>query len=215
MRILALVLAVLLQSPDPPRIVPAPLASVPRAQAILKGLRLIDVRPEGAVLIGSACPIGGFGAYTAAHVVDDVKGHLVALPNFGYNADEHSVIPVRVGKVDKEKDLAMIMPESGDTPFPTWFPRGPVPVAGAEVRGILWLPGDNKLAVPTFGAFYGESDGWLWASIMLGPGSSGACVLDDHDRVFAVSTATGSWGNEMAHPANLPRAAVMSRIPEK
>ena len=209
MRLIALVLSLLVQMPEI-RIAPSPLPSVPKAEAVLKGLRIIEVTPAGVNLRGSACPIGGFGAYTALHVVNEVKGQLLALPNFGYNFDEKVMHRVHVTWKDEKRDLALLVPDSPDDAFLYWYTRGPVPKAGAEVRGVLVLPRPAFLAVPSFGIFYGLNDDFLWSSQMAGPGSSGSCVLDDQDRVFGILKATASWGESPgAH------AAVSVRIPEK
>ena len=216
MRYLALALALFMQVPPEAkiRIAPPPLPSVPRAAAVLRGVRILDVRPDGVYFLGSACPVGGFDAYTALHVVAEAKGQLVALPNHGHRAGPEGASRVHIVWKDDKHDLARIVPDSADEAFLTWYPRGPVPLAGAEVRGVLILPPPATLAVPTFGTFYGEDDGWLWGSQVSGPGSSGSCVLDDLDRVFAILTATASWGNEGVAPSNMPRASVFVRIPD-
>jgi hypothetical protein len=177
-------------------------------------MRLVDVRPDGIYSIGSACAVGSFSAYTAAHVVEQVKGTLIALPNFGYHIDSSVVNHVRVVRIDKEKDLARLVPNTPDDAFPYWYSRGPVPEAGAEVRGILILPEPSLLAVPSFGTYYGENAERLWSSQEAGPGASGSCILDDQDRVLSIVIATASWGSADASPANLPRATVSVRIPK-
>src|SRR3990167_10149549 len=106
MKALALLLTLALQVPSVPyiRVAPQPPPSVPAARASLLGLRIIDVRGDGAYLLGSACPIGPFAAYTALHVVVEAKGQLVALPTHGYHGDVKSSSHIRVVWKDEEHD---------------------------------------------------------------------------------------------------------------
>jgi hypothetical protein len=214
---LLLALAILIQVPADTqkiRVIPPPLPSVPAAHQSMMGLRILDVRPDGVFLLGSACPTAPFLAYTAAHVADAAKGQLIAVPNHGYRGGD-VIIHVHVVWKDKKHDIASIVPDSpSEDSFPTWFVRGPIPEAGAEVRGILILPSEGNLAVPAFGTFYGEGDGWLWSSQATGPGSSGSCLLDDQDRAVGIISAAVSWGNDESVQSNMPRASVSVRIPD-
>jgi hypothetical protein len=214
MRELLLALVLLGQAPqlEPIRVAPLPPPATREARPSLLGIRLIDIRPDGAYFLGSACPIGGFGAYTAFHVIDGVKGQLVALPTFGYHYDMKAISHVTVVWKDKEMDLAYIVPNA-DEPFLHWYSRGPVPVAGAEVRGALMLPTDGNIAVPVVGTYLGEGDKRHWVDITIGPGSSGSCALDSEGRAWGVMSQSASWGNDNNVPSNMPRASLIVRIP--
>jgi len=197
MRALALTLALLLQAPNQPeiRVAPTPPSAVPAARASLLGLRILDVRPDGTYFMGSACPVGGFAAYTALHVVAEATGQLVALPAHGVQADTKTASPVHVVWKDEAHDLALIVPDGSEYAFLYWYTVGPVPVMGAPVSGTLMLPTEGNMAVPVFGTYYGPGDGWHWVSLMVGPGSSGSCALDDQGRAWAIVSQTASWGN--------------------
>lgn len=196
MRSLVLTLLFALQVPVyTESIPPQPPNSVPEAREVLLGIRLVDVRPDGVYFIGSACPIGPFRAYTAAHVIKEIKGDLLALPTHGRRAKVQASYPVHAIWTDEKKDLALIAPDSGEQHFQHWYPLGPVPLVGAEARGTLMLPNDQQPAAPTFGTYYGENEGVHWTSLMFSPGSSGSCVLDSQDRAWGIATSLASWGN--------------------
>ena len=217
MKALALLFTLALQVPSGPyiRVAPPPPPSVPEARASLLGLRIIDVRGDGAYLLGSACPIGAFAAYTALHVIDAAKGQLVALPTHGYQGDARTSSRLRVIWKDEKKDLALVVPEDSEQAFLYWYQVVPVPKMGAPVAGTLMLPTEGNIAVPVFGTYYGPGDGWHWTSLNIGPGSSGSCALDAEGRAWGIMSQTASWGNEGMSPDNRPRASIAVEIPKK
>jgi hypothetical protein len=181
----------------------------------LLGLRIVDVRPDGAYFLGSACPIGAFAAYTALHVVAAAKGQLMALPTHGVQADPKTASPVHVVWKDEKHDLALIVPDDPEQAFLYWYSVGPLPPMGAPVSGTLMLPTEGNPAVPVFGTYYGLSDGWGWTSLMIGPGSSGSCALDSEGRAWGIMSQVASWSNEGTSPASAARAALVVPIPKK
>jgi len=217
MRTLAMLLTLVLQAPAVTyiRVAPQPPPSTPAARPALLGLRIVDVRGDGAYLLGSACPIGPFAAYTALHVVVEAKGQLVALPTHGYQGDAKTASRIRVVWKDEKHDLAQIVPEDSEQAFLYWYKVGPVPELGAPIAGTLMLPTENSPAVPVFGTYYGPGDGWHWTSLNIGPGSSGSCALDAEGRAWGIMSQLASWGNEFTSPANQPRASIASEIPKQ
>ena len=136
--------------------------------------------------IAHLCPYSAHQAYTARHVVLDFEfGRLWLIPvNWGQGDQGGTLFPLML---DARRDLAL---GCSNKPFPRWFERA----AGPPNVG-------DKVHVPVYdwfkkGAPRNEIEltvaevvgGTIRFESSPNPGSSGACILDDENRIVAIAS---------------------------
>lgn len=153
---------------------------------------------------GTVCPVGAWEGLTAAHVSAEERALFIK------NSETDSVVELKTIIQGEKTDLSIVrIPQEAGYHFPKWFKIAKdLPSPGDRLGTVVYVMSDTAAhQLPVEGTYLGPAtDMREWSvngekvyivNITGGPGSSGACVINEAGDLIGITSGSYATSRTM------------------